>query len=70
MGMYAKCKYVSTTNVMGQPRQAKDQSQLFLGLTMTNDAQFIIIVTKGKKALIDSGLLYKDFSTAQIEEKI
>jgi len=55
MGMYAKCRYVSTTNVMSQPRQVKDQNQLFLGLTMTNDARVVVVrQTVGIKIPIDS----------------
>src|SRR5215469_1272706 len=34
-------------------------------LTGTKEQVALELVTKAKKALIDSGLLYKDFSTAQ-----
>jgi len=34
-------------------------------LTGTDEHVALELVTKAKKALVDSGLLYKDFSTAQ-----
>jgi DNA repair protein RadA len=34
-------------------------------LTGANEQVALELVTKAKKALVDSGLLYKDFSTAQ-----
>jgi hypothetical protein len=34
-------------------------------LTGTNEQVALELVTKAKKALVDSGLLYKDFSTAE-----
>jgi len=40
-------------------------------VTGTDEHGTLELVTKAKKALVDSGLLYKDFSTAQdiLEEK-
>jgi hypothetical protein len=36
-------------------------------LTGTDERVALKLVTKAKKALVDSGLLYKDFSTARIQ---